>query len=75
MLIKPNLVSSSVERHEIYAPVKIVEEGNEVETELDETLLFVTRKSSEDFCCVVHVVLAHNPVNELFSQHHLFLLT
>lgn len=70
MLIKSNLVNNPGERQgglSVDAPVEIIEEGNEVETKLDEALLFVTRKSSEDFCSVVHVVLAHNPMSYLVS--------
>lgn len=44
------------------APVEIVEEGQQIESELDETLLLVSRQRPENFRCVIHVVLIADPV-------------
>ena len=43
-------------------PVEVVEERDEVETELDERFLLVARQCAEDFRCVIHVILGHDPV-------------
>lgn len=44
-----------------HLPVEVVEEGDEVEAELDKALLLVARERAEDLCRVVHVVLLHDP--------------
>ena len=49
-------------------PVEIVEEAQQIEPELDETLLFVPRQCPENFCCIVHVVFIPNPV-EMKRSH------
>ena len=46
----------------VNAPVEIVEERQQIEPELDETLLLVSGQGPEDFCCVVHVVFIADPV-------------
>lgn len=38
------------------APVEIVEEGQQIESELDEAFLLVPRQRPENFCCIVHVI-------------------
>ena len=43
-------------------PVEIVEEGQQVESKLDETFLLVSRQRPENFRCVVHVVFITDPV-------------
>lgn len=42
-------------------PVEIVEEAEKIETKLDEALLLVLAKRTEDFCCVEHVLSIHDP--------------
>jgi hypothetical protein len=47
---------------QVNAPVEIVEEGQQIETELDETLLLVPRQRPENFRCIVHVVFVADSV-------------
>ena len=44
-----------------HVPVKIVEEGEEVEAELEKALLLVPRQRAEDLRSVVHVVFVAYP--------------
>lgn len=46
----------------VNVPVEIVEERQQVEPELDETLLLVPGQRPEDFRCVIHVVFIADPV-------------
>ena len=43
-------------------PVQVIEERDQVQSELDETLLLVARQGTEDLGGVVHVVLGQDPV-------------
>ena len=43
-------------------PVKIVEKGQQIETELDETLLLVPRQRPKNFRRIVHVVFIPDSV-------------
>ena len=43
------------------APVEVVEEAEEVKSELEEALLFVSSKRTEDLCRVVHVPVVPYP--------------
>ena len=48
-----------------HVPVKIVEEGEEVEAELEEALLFMSPERAEDLCRVVHVpVVSYSAATE-----------
>ena len=47
---------------QVNAPVEIVKEGQQIETELDETLLLVPRQRPENFRCIVHVVFVADSV-------------
>ena len=50
------------------APVEVVEEAEEVKSELEEALLFMSSKRPEDLCRVVHVpVVPHSDVAEVIS--------
>lgn len=49
-------------------PVEIVEERHKVKTELDKAFLLVTGQSTEDLCCVVHVVLGDDPAKRIGSD-------
>lgn len=44
-----------------HEPVKVVEERQQVEPELEEALRLVPRKRAEDLRCIVHVVLVPYP--------------
>ena len=51
-----------------HAPVEVVEEAEEVKSELEEALLFMSSKRPEDLCRVVHVpVVPHSDVTEVIS--------
>ena len=43
-------------------PVQVIEERDQVQSELDETLLLVARQGTEDLGGVVHMVLGQDPV-------------
>ena len=52
----------------VNVPVEIVEEGQQIEPELDETLLLVSRQRPENFCCIVHVVFIADSVGMKYSH-------
>lgn len=45
-----------------HVPVKVVEEGYQVETKLYEALLLVRAQCSEDLRCIVHMIRVHNSI-------------
>jgi len=53
---------------QVNAPVEIVEEGQQIEAELDETLLLVPRQRPENFCRVIHVVFVADPAGMKHSH-------
>jgi hypothetical protein len=49
-------------------PVEVVEEGEQIETELYETLFLVPRQRPENFRRIVHVVFIPDPVDSKRSH-------
>lgn len=47
------------------APVEVVEERNEIESELEEDLVLLFAHRAEDFGSIVHVRLLENPGNRI----------
>lgn len=55
----PSVVNDkNIDRH---LPVKIIEETQKIESKFEEDLLFVWFECAEDFCCVVYMILVHDP--------------
>jgi hypothetical protein len=53
---------SAFHQTRVDVPVEVVEEGQQIETELYETFLFMPGQRPENFCRIVHVVFIPDPV-------------